>query len=51
MGDLFPAFRETERGQDVLTAALFQVTVVQNNMPKWHILGWPALNRISCLKV
>lgn len=45
-GDLIPAFRGKGRGdQSVLASAVSQVTLIQNNqMPKSHVLGWPALS-------
>lgn len=45
-GDFIPAFGRKGRGdQSVLASAVSQVTLIQNNqMPKWHVLGWPALS-------
>lgn len=48
MGGLFSALRETKDGQSILLASTVSyVTLIQNNMPEWHILGEPALNLIN----
>lgn len=45
-GDFIPAFGGKGRGdQSVLASAVSQVTLIQSNqMPKWHVLGWPSLS-------
>ena len=39
--------RDRKESQSILVLAVSQVTLIQNNMPKWHILGQPALNPIK----
>lgn len=48
MEDLFSDLRETKDGQSILCVlAVSYVTLIQNNMPDWHILGQPAPNPIN----
>lgn len=48
MGDLFSALRETKDGQSILLAScVSNVTLIQNNIPEWCILGQPAPNNIN----
>lgn len=47
MGNLFTACRGIEEGQCVFLAlAVSEATLIWNNVPKWHILEWTALNLI-----
>ena len=49
MGDLFPAFGETDESLSVLTMAITQAALIQNdkNMPLEYIWGQSALG--SCI--